>query len=177
MILTATTVAFKMEPIQGVRKTADAVYLTLRDGSVARLDRSHPNFAGLMIYVESDLRHRRPVGIIMDAAGRVLDLGAAHDTPVHSVREFPNDPNRFQVGCWAYSPVCGLARDQPEFERIHETLTNAAQSGQMVWVVTHSQEVVEGEPDDDGLIPAYPKILDVRPVSGTKSSRTPGPPA
>ncbi len=32
----------------------------------------------------------------------------------------------------------------------------------MVWVVTHSQEVLEGEPDEDGLIPAYPKIMDVR---------------
>jgi hypothetical protein len=161
-----------MQPIQDVRKTAGAVYLTLRDGSMARLDCSHPNFDSLMIYVESDLRRRRPVGIIMDAAGRVLDLGAAHDTPVRSVGEFPNDPNRFQVSFWAYSPVCGLLRDQPDFDRIHETLRNAVRSGQMVWVVTHSQEVVEGEPDDDGLIPAYPKNMDVRPVLGTEGLET-----
>ena len=94
----------------------------------------------------------------------VLDLGAAHDTPVRSVQEFPNDPTRFQVGFWAYSPVCALTRDQPEFERIYTTLTQAVETAQMVWVVTHSQEVVEGEPDPDGLIPAYPRIMDVRPA-------------
>ena len=80
------------------------------------------------------------------------------------VRPFRNDPNRFEVGFWAFSPVCGLTRDQPDFERIHPTLTAAVESAQMVWVVTHSQDVVEGEPDEDGLIPAYPRIMDVRLV-------------
>jgi hypothetical protein len=164
MILTTTNVVFKTQPIQDVRQTTEAVYITLRDGSVARLDLHHPHFDVLMIYVESDLRRSRPVGIAMDSSGRVLDLGGAHDTPVRSVREFPNDRNRFQVGFWAYSPVCGLTRDQPDFERIHATLTKAVQAGQMVWVVPHSQEVVEGEPDEDGLIPAYPRIMDVRPA-------------
>jgi hypothetical protein len=100
--------------------------------------------------------------MVTDLSGRVLDLAAAHDTAVRSVREFPHDPSRFLVGFWAYSPVCGLTRDQPEFERIYATLTEAAQTGQMVWVVTHSQEVLEGEPDEDGLMPTYPKIMDVR---------------
>jgi len=161
-MLTTTNVVFKVQPIQDVRRTADGVWITFRDGSVARLDLDHPNFDILMIYLESDLRRSRPVGVIMGPLGRVLDLGAAHDTPVRSVQEFPNDPTRFQVGFWAYNPVCGLTRDQPEFERIHATLTKAAQTAQMVWVVTHSREVVEGEPDEDGLIPAYPKIMDVR---------------
>jgi hypothetical protein len=163
-MLTKTNVLLKVEPIQDVRRSDDGVWITLRGGTVAHLDRNHPNFDQLLVYVESDLRRRRPVGIMMDPAGQVLDLGAAHDTPVRSIQELPNDPGHFQVGFWAYSPVCALSRDQPEFERIHATLTKATQSGQMVWVVTHSQEVVEGEPDQDGLIPAYPKIMDVRPA-------------
>src|SRR6266581_2580255 len=80
-MLTTTNVVFEMQPIQDVRRTADAVWLTFRDGSVARLDHDHPNFDVLMIYVESDWRRSRPVGVIMDPSGRVLDLGAAHDTP------------------------------------------------------------------------------------------------
>jgi hypothetical protein len=161
-MLTTTNEVFKMQPIQEVRRTAEGVWITLRDGSVARLDLDHPHFDALMIYVESDWRRSRPIGVSLDSAGRVLDLGAAHDTPVRSIGEFPNDPTRFQVGFWAYSPVCALTRDQPEFERIHATLTQAAKTAQMVWVVTHSQEVVEGEPDEDGLFPTYPKIMDVR---------------
>jgi hypothetical protein len=161
-MLTTTNVLFKIQPIQDVRRTTDAVWITFSDGSVARLDLDHPNFDVLMIYVESDLRRSRPVGVIMDPSGRVLDLGAAHDTLVRSVGEFPNDPTRFLVGFWAYSPVCALTRDQPEFERIHDTLLKAAMNAQMVWVVTHLQDVVEGEPDEDCLIPAYPKIMDIR---------------
>jgi hypothetical protein len=128
-MLTTTKVVFKTQPIQEVRRTPEAVIITFRDGSVARLELNHPNFDVLMIYVESDLRRSRPVGVVMDPSGRVLDIGAAHDTPVRSVREFPNDANRFQVGFWAYSPVCGLTRDQPEFDRIHATLTKALQTG------------------------------------------------
>src|SRR5260370_15266743 len=161
-MLATTNLVLKTQTIHDVLRTAEAVCITLRDGSMARLERNHPNFDVLMIYVESDLRRRRPVGLVMDSSGRIIDIGAAHDTPVRSVQEFPNDSNRFQVGFWAYSPVCGLTRDQPEFERIHGTLTKAIQTGQMVWVVTHSQEVVEGEPDEDGSIPAYPTIMDVR---------------
>jgi hypothetical protein len=161
-MLTATTLAIKTQPIQYVRQTAEAGWIVLRDGSVARLDPNHPNFDYLMIYLESDLRRRCPIGIILDASGRVVDLGAAHDTPVRLVQQFPNNSSRFQVVFWAYSPVCGLTSDQPEFERIHATLLRAITTGQMVWVVTHLEEVVEDEPDEDGSIPAYPRIMDVR---------------
>jgi hypothetical protein len=163
-MLTTTSVVLKTLPIQDVRRTADAVWITLRDGTFARLDFNHPHFDLLMVCVESDLRRCRPVGIAMDSSGRVIDIGAAHDTPVRSIQAFPDDRTLFQVSFWAYSPVCGLSRDQPEFERIYATLTQAVNSSQMLWVVTHSQEVLEGEVDEDGLVPAYPKIMDVRPV-------------
>jgi hypothetical protein len=163
-MLTTTTVVLDTQPIQDVRRTSEAVWVTFRDGTVAHLDRTHPHFDTLMVYIESDLRRSRPVGVVMDSSGRILDLGAAHDTPVRSVEAFPNDSGRFLVGFWAYSPVCALTRDQSEFDRLHATLNKAIKTGQLVWVVTHSQEVVEGEPDDDGLISAYPKILDVRLV-------------
>jgi hypothetical protein len=70
--------------------------------------------------------------------------------------------NSLEVAFWAYNPICGLARDHPDFERIHATLAEAAGKPTLLWVATHSEEVVEGELDEDGLILAYPKIMDVR---------------
>lgn len=162
-MLTTMNMVLKMQAIKDVQRGPDSVSITLRDGSIALLDLNYPNFANLIICVESELRRHRPVGLVMDTSGRIIDIGAAHDTQVRSVVQFPNDPSRFQVGFWAYSPVCGLTRDQPEFERILATLTEAVKTMQMVWVVTHSRDVVEDVRDEDGLIPAYPKILDVRP--------------
>jgi hypothetical protein len=170
-----TNLVLETQPLEEIRRTDEAVWITLRDGSVARLDLEHPHFDLLMIYVESELRRSRPVGLVMDPSRRVIDIGAAHDTPVRSVRPLVSDPNRFEVCFWGYSPVCGLTRDQPDFERIHATLTQAAQTGQMVWVAIHSQEVVEGEPDEDGLIPGYPRIMDVRPDSYAGALENAGP--
>jgi hypothetical protein len=103
-----------------------------------------------------------PVGVVLDADGRVVDLNAAHDTPVRHVHELTGDGNCLEVAFWAYSPICGLTRDHPEFERIRATLAEAAGKQALVWVATYTEEMVEGEPDEDGLIPAYPKIMDVR---------------
>jgi hypothetical protein len=105
-----------------------------------------------------------PIGVVVDAEGRVVDLNAAHDTPVRHLREFTEDSNVLEVAFWAYSPICALTRDHSEFERIYTTLTEAAGTAKLLWVATHSTEVVEGEADEDGCIPAYPKIMDVRPV-------------
>jgi hypothetical protein len=162
--LTMTNVLLKTQPIKDVRRTSELVDITLLDGSVARLDRNHPQFEILIIYIANELRHNRPIGVALNPSGNVIDIGAALVTAVYSVRPFPNDPNRFEVGFLVSSPVCGLTRDQPDFERIHATLTEAVKTKQIVWVVTHSQETVEGEPDEDGLIPAYPRIMDVRPA-------------
>jgi hypothetical protein len=163
-VLTTTRLVFKIQPIRDVRWTAEAAYITLLDGSLARLECHHPNFDILRIYVESDLRRQRPVGVVLDPSGKVIDLGAAHDTTVHWLRAIATDPTRFAVAFWAYSPICCLTRDHPDFERIHATVTEAAGTSQLVWVATHSKEVVEDEPDKDGLRAALPKILDVRPV-------------
>ena len=43
-------------------------------------------------------------------------------------------------------------------------LTAAAGTQQRVWVVTHPDETVEDELDEDGLVAALSKIMDVRPI-------------
>jgi hypothetical protein len=80
------------------------------------------------------------------------------------VREPAPGSDYLEVAFWAYSPICGLAREHPEFERLEATLTESAGKPKLLWVATHSAETVEGEPNEDGLIPAYPTILDVRPA-------------
>jgi hypothetical protein len=136
--------------------------LRFREGSDAFLEASHPNFAACRINAESRCGRPLPVGVVLDTDGRVVDLNAAHDTPVRHLRAFEKDSNFLEVAFWAYSPLCALSRDHPEFERLQATLTETAGTPKRVWIATHSAECVEGEPDEDGLIPAYPKLMDVR---------------
>jgi hypothetical protein len=140
------------------------VQILFEDGSSGFLDATHPHFAVCRLNAESRRGRSMPVGVALDADGRVVDLNAAHDTPVRYIRAFAMDRNCCEVAFWAYSPTCCLCRDHPDFERLHATLAEAVGKPKLLWVATHSQEMVEGEPDEDGLIPAYPKILDVRPA-------------
>jgi hypothetical protein len=158
----ATRLTYGIRLVSEVIPANGGLRIEFPDGSSAFLDATHPHFAVCRINAESRRGRPMPVGVVVDADGRVVDLNAAHDTPVRHVREFAGDSNRLEVAFWAYSPICALTRDHPEFERIHTTLAEAAGKPAMLWVSAHSEEMVEGEPDEDGLIPAYPKIMDVR---------------
>jgi hypothetical protein len=166
-ITTASTNSIRL--IDAVSRADGGVKVAFRDGSVAWLDPNQTNFQHLLWLAEWS-RPSRPIGVVTDAAGRILDLNAAHETGVAWVREYPTDRDRFRVAFWAYSPVCGLTREQPDFDRIFATLTAAAGTQQPLWVVTHSEETVEDEPDAEGLIAALPKIMDVRPTSSLPSA-------
>jgi len=163
--MTATsTLIYDVQRIVDVQRLDGVVRITFHNGQIGQLSAEHPNFEILMIHVESELRERYPVGVFLDATGHVVDLCGAHETAVQSIKEDPEDRNSFLARFWGYSPVCCLSRDHPEFERIHATLVEAAGTQHRVWVATHSTERVEGPVDEEGFIPAYPKILDVRPV-------------
>jgi hypothetical protein len=153
-----TVPAYSIQLIDAVSRADGGVQVAFRDGSRAWLDSGQANFEHLLWLAEWS-RPSRPVGVVMDAAGRILDLNAAHETGVAWVREFPTDRNRFRVAFWAFSPLCGLTREHPEFERIFATLTAAAGTQQPLWVVTQSEETVDDEPDEEGLIAALPKIM------------------
>jgi hypothetical protein len=103
-----------------------------------------------------------PVGIVTEGAGRIVDLNVAHDTGVAWVRALPTHSGRFREAFWAYSPICGLTREHPEFDRIHASLLAAAGTAQPLWLATHSEETVDDEPEEEGLSAALPKILDFR---------------
>jgi hypothetical protein len=136
--------------------------ITFADGSVAHLDASHPHYEVLRVHAEHSRGRPRPVGVVLEPGNHVADLNTAHDTTVRQVRELPANRDRLEVTFWGYSPVCGLMRDQPEFERIYATLSEAVTTGRTVWVVTHTADVVEDGPDEEGSVAFLPKIMDVR---------------
>jgi hypothetical protein len=162
-MLITTAPAYSIREIDEVRRADRGATIAFRDGSLAHLEPGQANFEHLLWLAEWS-RSSRPVGVVTDAAGRILDLNAVHDTGVAWLREFPTDSSRFRVAFWAYSPICGLTREHPEFDRIYAALIAAAGTQQQLWVVTHSEQTVEDEPDEEGLIAALPKIMDVRAV-------------
>ncbi len=155
----ATAPSYGVRSVAEVRRADGGARVVFRDGTTARLDAAHPDFAHLVQLAEWAVPGRA-VGVVIGGDGRLADLNAAHDTPVYWVRESPTNPGLLRVAFWAYNPLCALTRDHPEFDRIHATLTVAVGTPQMVWVVTHSDETVDDGADEDGL----PKIMDVRPV-------------
>ena len=146
-----------------LRRSDKGMQMTFQDGSVYHLDEHHPSF-GRLLWLAEWSRSGRHVGVAADVTGRIHDLNAAHDTGVAWLRELPSDPDRIRVAFWAYSPLCGLTRNHPEFNRIHATLAAAAGTTQPLWVATFTEETVDDEPDEEGMIAALPKIMDVRPI-------------
>jgi hypothetical protein len=163
-------------PVYAIRLIADAtpvesgLKITFVDGSVAHLDASHPQFEVLRIHAEHNCGRPVPVGVVLERGNRIADLNTAHDTTVRQVRELPADRDRLEVTFWGYSSVCGLTRDQPEFDRVFATLTEAVATGRKVWVATCTEEVVEEGPDEEGSVAALPKIMDVRWTCSTSSA-------
>jgi hypothetical protein len=159
----ATSLIFDIRQIAGLATVEEGVEIKFEDGTLAFLDAAHPNFAVCRITAESHAGRARPVGLVLDAERRVIDLNAAHDTTVRFVREDTEDRNRLMVGFWGYSPICYLTRDHPEFERIHSQLAAAVDTDRRVWVANHSEMVVT-EPQGDVEGETWWKILDVRPA-------------
>jgi hypothetical protein len=160
----ATTLRYDICQVTQVSPVSDGLRITFADGSNAFLDAGHPNFDVLRINAEWACRYSKPVGVIVDPDGRIVDLYAANDTTVRYIQEDATDHNRLTVAFWAFGPICYLTRDHPEFERIRATLTEAAGTSQRVWFANHS-EMVHGEPTtQDGEFEIWWKIMDVRPM-------------
>src|SRR5579862_9324834 len=155
-----TTLVYDIRHVAGVHPVDGGLRIEFADGAGAFLDAAHPNFEVLRLHAESNQGRPVPVGVVLDAGGRIVDLNTAHDTAVQSVQECPGDYDRLKVAFWAYSPVCYLTRDHPEFERIRSMLSEAAGTPAMVWIANHS-EMIEEEPTNGGESEIWWKILDV----------------
>jgi hypothetical protein len=138
--------------------------LRFRNGAAALVPATHPDHDLFLLLVDHSLRLGCPVGFVLDPAGSVLDLNSTYQSAVQCVRDDPEDANRLEVWLWAFSPVCHLTRDHPEFARILATLKDAAASGSLVWFANCSR-LIEGE------TLTWHKLLDVRPVAAPVSGQ------
>jgi hypothetical protein len=137
-----TTLVFDIRPLADVQHCDGAVKLTFGDGSVAYLEETNPTFDTLVVLLECG-SPSQPVGVVLDAADRVVDLNEAYEVTVRSICVSPDSLDRLKVSFWGFSSVCYLAKDHPEFERLRATLTGAATTSARLWVANHSQMVKE----------------------------------
>jgi hypothetical protein len=156
-MLGTTPSVFDIQTIRTIAPSNGAIVVAFGNGLVARVPPDHPDRDSMLRDAEDSLKRRRPVGVLVDGDGWLLELSPAHDIGVRSVREDEEHTSRLAVWFWAYSPVCYLTRDHPEFERIRATLEQAAATGGRVWLANRMR-IVEGETE------IWWKILDVRPI-------------
>jgi len=146
-----------IQTVAAIEPSNGAVVVAFRSGLVAQLPEDHPDQAPMLCEAHDSCQQRRPFGVVVDGEGGLVELSHAHKMRVRSVREDVEDNSRLEIWFWAYSPVCYLTRDHPEFDRIRRTLEPAAASGGRVWLANRMHPV-EGETE------VWWKILDVHPL-------------
>src|SRR5262249_46089424 len=96
--------------------------LTFRNGVTADLAADHPDRDLILREAQRSLQRQQPVGVVVSAAGRIVDLEHANQVLVNYVKEDDEDSSRLKVGFWGYCAICYLTRDHPEFERVRTAL-------------------------------------------------------
>jgi len=119
------------------------------------VSKEHAEYERLLRQARSSLEYGVPVGIMVSDAGVLVEVNDTHQSAVRHVRPDDDDPNRLMVEFWAYSPICYLATDHPEFERIKQTLQRAAAKDDQVIFANH-RHMVEKETE------TWWKLMDVR---------------
>ncbi|HKI30922.1 MAG TPA: hypothetical protein VKA46_03580 [Gemmataceae bacterium] len=82
-------------------------------------------------------------------------MNYTHQSAVRHVRPDEDDASRLMVEFWAYSPICYLTKNHPEFERIKQTLERAVALDEQVVFANHGH-MVEGDTE------TWWKLMDVR---------------
>jgi hypothetical protein len=145
-MIEGTTQVFDIQNVRAVQCPNGSVAITFQSGLVAWLPSDHPEHDRILHEVECSSQWGRPVGVLVNGDGRLLELSHTHDTSVHSVQQDEEGKSRLAVSLWGCSPVCYLTLDHPEFDRIRATLEQAIATGTRVWLANH-MHVVEGEFD------------------------------
>jgi hypothetical protein len=156
-MLGTTSQVFDNQTVSTIQPSNGAFAVAFGSGLVARFPPDHPDRDRMLLEAESSLRECRPVGVMVNGDGRLLELSHAHETSVRSVREDEEDSSRLAVWFWEYSPVCYLTREHPGFDRIRALLEQAAASGGRVWLANR-MHLTQGETE------VWWIILDVRPT-------------
>jgi hypothetical protein len=121
-MLGTTSQVFDIQTVRTIEPSNGAVVVAFGSNLVAHLPPDHPDRARILREAADSLQQRRPVGVLVNGDGHLLELSHVHETSVRSLRPDEEDNNRLAIWFWEYSPVCYLTRDHPEFDRIRATL-------------------------------------------------------
>jgi hypothetical protein len=148
---------YDIQRVREVRPCDGGTQLVFLTGLSVCLWKEHPEYERILHQARSSLQYGAPVGLMTGETGELVELNYTHQSAVRHVRPDEDDPSRLMVEFWAYSPICYLTKDHPEFERIKHTLERAATMDEQVLVANHMR-MVEGETE------TWWKIMDVRPT-------------
>jgi hypothetical protein len=158
----AQTMACDVHDIQTVTGLqpcdSGAVRIDFRGGLSATLSPEHPDRDVILLQIDRSFRQGDLVGVMVDAAGRLVDLRYANRVTVRYVKDDEEDENRVMVAFWGFSSIGYLTRDHPDFERVRTTLAEAAANGSPVWFANRTWPV-EGENE------IWNRIMDARPAA------------
>lgn len=146
---------YGVQTVIDIQPSNGATVLTFQPGQTATLPGDHPDRETILREAERSLRGRKPVGVIVDEGGRLIELSPAQHTLVRSLRD-DEDGDRLVVACWGFGPITYLRRGHLEWDRITATLGNAVASRNLVWLANRTR-MVQGETE------IWWEILDVRP--------------
>jgi hypothetical protein len=137
--------------------------ITLDSGRTAWISAGAPSAPQLVAGADAARRTGEPIGVLLSKAGEVLDLAPAHVSTVAFVRQDEDHADRWLVGFWAFTTLCYLTHDHPDFERLKRILEAAAGTETRVVFANHSQPV---EDEDE----VWWRLLDVRLVDLTTAN-------
>jgi hypothetical protein len=146
---------YDVQHVREIRPCDGGIQVVFSSGFSACVRKDDPECDSLLQQARSSLQHGVPVGSVVSDTGTLVELNATYQSAVRRVKSDEDDPSRLMVEFWTYGPICYLATAHPEFDRIKQTLENAAATDEQVIFANHRQ-MVEGETE------TWWKLLDVR---------------
>jgi hypothetical protein len=150
------TMLFDIRVVTEIQQTSDSTQFAFQGGLTATLTKDHPDYSLFLDAAKRSMEWQEPVGLILSADRQLLDLVHSHQSNIHILQE-DEDGKGLAIGFWSVSPICYLAWDHPEFDRIRNTLEEALTANSHVLIAYETWPVV-------GETEIWTKILDVRPV-------------
>src|SRR5579883_3184981 len=143
-MIQTTHQTYDIQPVRAVLPCDRGTQVVFPAGLTACLRKEHPEYERILHHARSSLQYGHPIGFILNEAGELVELNDTHQSTVRQVQPDEDDPGRLMVEFWAYSPICYLAKDHPEYERIKNTLEHAAAMDEQV-IFANYLHMVEGE--------------------------------
>jgi hypothetical protein len=146
---------YDIQRVREVQPCDGGTQVVFETGRSACVRKEHPDYERLLHQARGSLQYRTPAGLMISDAGELVELTDTRQSAVRQVRPDEEDLSRLLVEFWAYSPICYLTKDHPDFERLAQTLERAAATDKPVTFANH-RHMVEGETE------TWWKLMDVR---------------